>query len=321
LFVCNATANGWNLVGDGAAGGVTSFNGRNGSVSPAANDYSFNQISGSLAASQLPALTGDVTASAGTGFTLLNPTGVTAGTYTKVHVDLKGRVAIGEQASFSDLLGSASQSQLPVFTVYNNQVNTFSASQTVNGTLTANLFSGNGVSLTGVNAASLNGFPSNVFAQTISANSFAGKQTLAASTSANASLNVPAGPAPAVALAGDVWNTGSVLQYRDNASTTRSLVSSTQSGGLQLLKLTTSITPASVASQVCAEQNFTVSGINTGDVLLSVLQPSNSSPGTNIAIGGYRVSAANTVAIQFCNVGRNNASSPVSGTYTFAVMR
>jgi hypothetical protein len=125
---------------------------------------------------------------------------------------------------------------------------------------------------------------------------------------------------PATPLPGDVWNTGSTLQYRDNASTTRSLVSTTQSGGLQLLKLTTSITPASVVSQGCTEQSFTVSGISTGDVLLSVSQPSASSLGANIAIGGFRVSAANTVAVQFCNVSRNN-STPTAGVYTFAFMR
>jgi len=87
-----------------------------------------------------------------------------------------------------------------------------------------------------------------------------------------------------------------------------------------LLKLTASISPANVGSQACSEQSFTVSGISTGDVLLSVLQPSTSSPGANIAIGGFRVSAANTVAVQFCNVSRNN-SSPTAGVYTFALMR
>jgi hypothetical protein len=88
----------------------------------------------------------------------------------------------------------------------------------------------------------------------------------------------------------------------------------------KLLKLTASISPASVGSQACTEQSFTVSGISSGDVLLSVLQPSTSSPGTNIAIGGFRVSAANTVAVQFCNVSRNN-STPTVGLYTFAFMR
>ncbi len=260
LFICNSTANGWILIG-GSANGVLSFNGRNGSVSPATGDYSFAQIS-----------------------------------------------------------GTATASQLPSSVVYNNQANTFTGNQTVSGAVTATSFSGSGSALTGVNAATLNGLASGSFAQLGAANTFSAKQTMAASTTTSASLNVPSGTAPASPAAGDVWNTGSTLQYRDSASTTRSLVSTTQSGGLQLLKLTASITPASVSSQGCTEQSFTVSGISTGDVLLSVLQPSTSSPGANIAIGGFRVSAANTVAVQFCNVSRNN-SSPTAGVYTFALMR
>jgi hypothetical protein len=161
---------------------------------------------------------------------------------------------------------------------------------------------------------------SSASAQLAASNTFSAKQTLAASTTTSASLNVPGGSAPAAPAGGDVWNTGSTLQYRDNASTTRSLVSTTQSGGLQMLKVTASISPANVSSQACAEQSFTVSGISTGDVLLSVLQPSTSSPGANIAIGGFRVSSANTVAVQFCNVSRNN-STPTAGVYTFAFMR
>jgi hypothetical protein len=261
LFICNAGANGWNLVGDGAAGGVTSFNGRNGSVTPASGDYSFAQISGTAASNQLPSTV-----------------------------------------------------------VYNNQGNSFAGNQTVSGAVTATSFTGSGAGLAGVNASSLNGLASGSFAQLAAANSFTARQTLAASTAAGASLNVPAGSAPATPAAGDVWNTGSVLQYRDNASTTRSLVSTTQTGGLQLLKLTASITPANVGSQVCTEQSFTVSGISTGDVLLSVLRPSSSSPGSSIAIGGFRIPAANTVAVQSCHVSRNN-STPTSGAYTFALMR
>lgn len=320
LFICDASGTNWDLVGDGAAGGVTSFNGRNGTVAPATNDYSFSQISGSLADSQMPAFTGDVTTTAGSSITVLAPTGVASGSYSKVTVDPKGRVTSGAQASFADLAGSVSQTQLPVFTVFNNQVNTFSASQTVNGTLTANLFNGNGSSLSNVNAATLNGFPSSAFAQLSGVNTFNGEQVLSASNTANASLNMPAGSAPATPLPGDIWNTGSTLQYSDSSSNTQSLVSTPQSTGMQLLKLTASVTPATVSAQVCTEQSFTVTGLNATDLLLAVAQPSTRSPGTNIAIGGWRVSAANTVAIQFCNVSRSN-NTPTAGIYTFALMR
>ncbi|MBZ5524637.1 MAG: hypothetical protein LAP21_20555 [Acidobacteriia bacterium] len=262
LFLCSATGTDWNLVGDGASGGVTSFNGRGGSVTPASGDYSFSQITGSVASAQLPATV-----------------------------------------------------------VYNNQANTLTGNQTVTGTVTATSFSGSGAGVTGVNAASLNGLSSGSFAQLATANAFAGKQTLAASTTSAASLNVPAGVAPTAPSAGDVWNTGNVLQYRDGSSATRSLVSTPQASGMQLLRLTASITPSSVGVASCSEQSFTVSGVSTTDLLLAVVQPSTSSPGTNIAIGGWRISAANTVAIQFCNVNRNNASTPTSGTYTVAIMR
>jgi hypothetical protein len=196
-----------------------------------------------------------------------------------------------------------------------------SAANTFTGMITAPAFSGNGAGLTNVNAAGLNGLASSAFAQLSAANTFSAKQTLAASTASVASLNVPAGVAPTAPAAGDVWNTGAVLQYRDNASSTRSVVSTTQASGMQMLKLTASITPASVAAGTCAEQSFTVSSLATTDLILTAAQPSTSSPGANIAIGGWRIPAANTIAIQFCNVNRNNASTPVAGTYTVAVMR
>ena len=321
LFICNATANGWNLVGDGASGGVTSFNGRSGSVAPSAGDYSFDQVSGSIAAAQMPALSGDVVSSAGSTATTLAASGVAPGTYTKVTVDAKGRATAGAQAAFADLSGSATSAQLPATVVYNNQANTFTGNQTVAGAVIAITFSGDGGGLTGVNAASLNGLGPGVFAQLASANAFTAKQTLAASTAAAASLNMPAGAAPTAPSPGDIWNTGGVIQYRDNASLTRSLVSTTQTGGAQLLKLTASITPASVSPGSCAEQSFAVSGLATTDMVLAVAQPSTSSPGTNIAIGGSRVSADNTIAIQFCNITRNSSSTPVAGTYTLAIMR
>jgi hypothetical protein len=228
LFLCDAGGTTWNLVGDGASGGVTAFNGRNGIVSPSSGDYSFNQISGSLTASQLPASV-----------------------------------------------------------VYNNQANTFGASQTINGSVSATSFTGNGGGLTNVNAATLNNLAAGSFAQLGTNNTFGGSVTASAFSGNGSGLtNV-------------------------NAATVNSM---------QLLKLTAAITPSSIGVQSCTEQSFTVSGMNNGDVLLSVQIPSHS-PGTNIAIGGWRVSAANTVAIQFCNVGRNNSSTPAAGTYVFALIR
>ena len=386
--------------------GVLSFNGRSGGVIAAPGDYSFAQIAGTAGASQLPSTTvynnqsntftadqaiqGNVNANAVTAASA-NFSG-TAGATSVLAVNDNGT------SGFSFAVNSA-HNPAALFTSSGNTVllagpitgptTTLSTAGdlTLNGMAIAHGFSGDGSALTNVNAASVGGVAvanlattsalgaettarqsgdttlqsninaestarasadttlqnninaetaarasadaslqaninslSSASAQLAAANTFTAKQTLAASTTTSASLNVPGGAAPATPAAGDVWNTGNTLQYRDNASTTRSLVSTTQSGGLQMLKLTASISPANVSSQACAEQSFTVSGISTGDVLLSVLQPSTSSPGSNIAIGGFRVPSANTVAVQFCNVSRNN-STPTAGVYTFAFMR
>lgn len=52
LFVWSGTA--MDKIGSSGSSGVTSFNTRTGAVVPASGDYSFSQISGSMAATQLP---------------------------------------------------------------------------------------------------------------------------------------------------------------------------------------------------------------------------------------------------------------------------
>lgn len=57
------------------------------------------------------------------------------------------------------------------------------------------------------------------------------------------------------------------------------------------------ITPASVAAATVAEQTFTVTGLTTADKVFV-----NAGAITNaVAIGNVRVSAANTLAVQFVN--------------------
>lgn len=58
-------------------GAVSSVFGRTGAVVAATNDYNFNQLAGSVAASQMPALTGDVTTSAGSVATSIGASKVT----------------------------------------------------------------------------------------------------------------------------------------------------------------------------------------------------------------------------------------------------
>jgi trimeric autotransporter adhesin len=59
-----------------------------------------------------------------------------------------------------------------------NTANTFTANQTVNGAVTATSFSGNGASLTNVNAAKLGGLAASAFAQLGANNTFTGSEQL-----------------------------------------------------------------------------------------------------------------------------------------------
>ena len=65
-----------------------------------------------------------------------------------------------------------------------NVANTFTANQTVNGTLTATSLSGNGASVTNVNASQLGGLASSAFAQLAANNTFTGNQTVNGNVSA-----------------------------------------------------------------------------------------------------------------------------------------
>ena len=65
-----------------------------------------------------------------------------------------------------------------------NVANTFTANQTVNGTLTATSLSGNGASVTNVNASQLGGLASSAFAQLAASNTFTGNQMVNGNVSA-----------------------------------------------------------------------------------------------------------------------------------------
>lgn len=66
-------------------------------------DLGTADATGTLAAGRMPALTGDVTSSAGSVATTLANSGVTAGTYSKVTVDAKGRVTVGANIASGDV--------------------------------------------------------------------------------------------------------------------------------------------------------------------------------------------------------------------------
>ena len=97
-------------------GGVTSINGETGVVT-----LTLGNISGTLSANKLPAISGDVISTAGSGVFNLSNTGVTAGTYNSITVDSKGRVTAGTSQSYgttdaSNLTsGTLNSARLPAF--------------------------------------------------------------------------------------------------------------------------------------------------------------------------------------------------------------
>jgi len=68
---------------------------------------------------------------------------------------------------------------------------------------------------------------------------------------------------------------------------------------LQSLKsYSTALSPAIVAANTTAEQTFTVTGLESGDTIITVNKPTAQA---GLGIAGFRVSAANTLAITFSN--------------------
>ena len=79
-----------------------------------------------------------------------------------------------------------------------------------------------------------------------------------------------------------------------------------------------SLTPAGTAAgPLTASQTFTVKGLKTTDQILNVTPPSTSAA---LALVSARVSAADTLSIQFGNFSTGPATS-ASGTYNVFVFR
>jgi hypothetical protein len=63
-------------------------------------------------------------------------------------------------------------------------------------------------------------------------------------------------------------------------------------------RYTVSINPASIAAATSAEQTFTVTGLEVGDIVVAVNKPTATA---GVGIVNMRVSAANTLALTFMN--------------------
>jgi hypothetical protein len=79
---------------------------------------------------------------------------------------------------------------------------------------------------------------------------------------------------------------------------------------------TASITPASVAAQSCADQNFTATGLRAGDKLSQIV-PSGALG--NVSVTGY-VTISDTLTLHFCNASTAIVTPPV-GVYQVAGSR
>lgn len=82
---------------------------------------------------------------------------------------------------------------------------------------------------------------------------------------------------------------------------------------LNAVIFSSTLTPAQVAANTTAEQTFTILGLAVGDFING---NSVSAQTTGILIGSVRVSAPNTVSIQFVNVTATGAT-PAAGVYGF----
>lgn len=90
----------------------------------------------------------------------------------------------------------------------------------------------------------------------------------------------------------------------------------TLDGNIRKIKiLEASLTPSEVATITAPEQTFTVNGLTTDDVIIAVNPPSVTA---GVTIGSFRISAANTLALQFCNPTAGNLT-PASGTHKIVV--
>ena len=84
-----------------------------------------------------------------------------------------------------------------------------------------------------------------------------------------------------------------------------------------LMVLSVALTPASVSNATSAEQTFTVNGLQLGDNV-DVSKPTTQA---NLIIGNVRVSAVNTLAINFANVGAATITPTAGEVYSVIVSR
>lgn len=233
-------------------------------------------------------------------------TGITAGTGINV-TGSKTNPTVGINVTFADEYYAQLKAS-----------NTFTASQTVNGTMTATNFSGNGSGLTNVNASQLGGLPSTAFALLNAANTFTGNQTVNGNVSATGLVT-----GSAFNLGSNLFGWGSYsngtafMGYAGNTTTTGY---QNTGSGYQALYLNTSGSDNTATGYAALNSNTTGSD-NTASGAFSLA--TNSTGANNTAIGfqalyvnttGSANTASGTAAL-----GNNSTGTGNTATGTFAL--
>jgi hypothetical protein len=77
------------------------------------------------------------------------------------------------------------------------------------------------------------------------------------------------------------------------------------------------LSPAGIGAGISTEQTFSVTGLATDDIVVGVSKPTAQA---NLGIVGWRVSAANVLALQFSNTTGGTVSPTGSETYSVFVV-
>lgn len=89
--------------------------------------------------------------------------------------------------------------------------------------------------------------------------------------------------------------------------------------GVFIMTLSTAaISPAAVLAATAAEQTFALTGAQLGDVVLGVDKPTDQA---GLAIGGSRITAADTVGIKFVNPTAGSITPTASQIYKVTILR
>ncbi len=86
----------------------------------------------------------------------------------------------------------------------------------------------------------------------------------------------------------------------------------------RLAKFSATLSPAAVSANTCAEQTFTVTGVQAADAVIAVNKPTAQA---GLGIAGARAAGANSIGITFCNNTAGAITPTASETYKFAILQ